>query len=299
MPAVPFNGANVREAAKRPQVQQPNHHPAPKRDVRAVLAEHQDVIAEGKALGLPVVVPLTSMDSAQADAALKQSLQSVCSDPNNTLGGGFCLRMKPRPSDATGTVGFTKELTCNECKRTPWRVSYELTSGGWVLKALRNAHVGHTLCVSRAEVMVQRNGRYIPSSLDEFGSLLHEAGIAPADIYRVFCVYERRSGNAEPTFTYQDVYDKYCRHSAADAALDASGLLEMLCKRKREYDLQYFVASDAEGRIDKIFVECSGSQKVWGSVRTSSILRNVLLFDPTFGTNMYGYVRSFERVSTR
>ena len=86
-------------------------------------------------------------------------------------------------------------------------------------------------------------------------------------------------------FTYDDVYNKFCRQNAATRLKDATSFVQCLAQRQLETGLQYFVESDGDCRIDKVWVQCAGSHKVWG---VGGAWENVLLFDPTFGINCYG-----------
>ena len=262
-------------------------------------AKHQ----EARAYGLPIFVSLDMSKRASlaeedfekyCDGRLIEAVKPVCHD-ECTMGGGFGVRhAKRRPPPLGGGSGMKREICCSggdsfkPKAKCPWQVFYELTHEGWVLYSFQKEHNSHPLSQSKAEVMARSSGRMIPRELEELGAVLHEAGFSASDINRAFQTKLRMGGIHEPTFIYQDVYNKYKRTSPATRLMDASNLLAMLTKRKQELELQYYVDSDDSCRIDKWWAECSGAQRVWGTNRTSYILSNVLSFDPTFGTNRYG-----------
>ena len=132
--------------------------------------------------------------------------------------------------------------------KCPWQVFYELTHEGWVLYSFQKEHNSHPLSQSKAEVMARSSGRMIPRELEELGAVLHEAGFSASDINRAFQTKLRMGGIHEPTFIYQDVYNKYKRTSPATRLMDASNLLAMLTKRKQEFELQYYPMPTASGQ---------------------------------------------------
>ena len=67
---------------------------------------------------------------------------------------------------------------------------------------------------------------------------------------------------------------------AADAGCCASILAE-LEERKQSTGLEYFMRTDGEDVVDRIFFELEGGASTW----SKNTDRNVLLFDPTWGTN--------------
>ena len=69
-------------------------------------------------------------------------------------------------------------------------------------------------------------------------------------------------------------------HRAADAGECASILAE-LEERKQSTGLEYFVRTDGEDVVDRIFFELDGGVATW----SRNVDTNVLLFDPTWGTN--------------
>jgi hypothetical protein len=96
----------------------------------------------------------------------------------------------------------------------------------------------------------------------------------------------------EPSFDYRLVYDKFKRVSSAVRLTDITDLVATLALRKEATGLAYFTEDDGEGRLHRLFVEQAGAQDCWGTrrkrLRCGKVLRNVLQFDPTWGSNCYG-----------
>ena len=74
-----------------------------------------------------------------------------------------------------------------------------------------------------------------------------------------------------------------CSELHKQNALDASGLLDFLQER-RDTGYQCFVRADGEGCLDRIFFELEDALTDYAVGGAD----NVLLFDPTHGTNKYG-----------
>jgi hypothetical protein len=228
-------------------------------------------------LGVPAFVKATTSQQ------LKDAVNLVTLD-SSTNGGGFTVRLgKPRKSDSRGTIWelFCQRRDSDKCK---FCARYEYTIDGFVLYSGEIGH-SHSLAASAAQ-MVASGQSSIPLEYDELGHLLAKSGFSAKDILRVF-VTKARDDHFDITFQYRTIYDKYIRVSGVAQRLDACNLLEKLASRKQRNGLQYFVETDGDSRIDKLFVECALSQELWETLRKSPAL-NALFFDPTFGTNRYG-----------
>ena len=256
-----------------------------RRTASAVLHESSATIQSARVAGYPVG-PFPALTAE----VLKDTLTEVTMGTTGTspVAGRFGLRTS-KARLCSLKKGSVQEYCCVDAqrKKCDFRLFYELTFDGWVLYNMHPAH-SHVLPQTQPEVMVTGAGRKIPMSYDELGNLLAEAGLAAKDIHRVFVVKSKREGLEDPTFKREDVYDKYIRVSATARALDARGLVEKLAARKLQTGLVYVVDQDHEGRIERIFVECSGAQEIWGTRRKRCFIEMVLMFDPTFGTNCYG-----------
>ena len=146
----------------------------------------------------------------------------------------------------------------------------------------------HTLADTATAAMVTSAGRAIPGEFNELGELLAASGLSAKHIMQVFVTKAQRDG-VEQTFLYQDVYNKFVR---SRTTLDASGFASMLIAREGSAHagiaLRHFIQTDANNHITRTFVELQGAREIWGSSRAKFKVSNVLLFDPTFGTNKFG-----------
>jgi hypothetical protein len=256
------------------------------RTADALMQECGSVIQEALLSNLPVG-PIDTTDTAM----LKEVVMASTRNPNNG-NGVFSVRLcKKRQPRTPGRKGTRQELCCTERDKCgcQFKLFYEYTTEGWMLYSCDLSHdETHVMPQSTPEAMTSASARHIPSTYNELGHLLSEAGFSAKDIMKVFLVKAQREGVTEPMFNHQDVYNKFVRLSSSARALDACGLVEQLSTRKMKTGLEYFWEPDLDGRIDRIFVECVNGKNVWGTARTSKIIRNVLLFDPTFGSNCYG-----------
>lgn len=207
----------------------------------------------------------------------------------NTMGGGFGVRvLKTRHAHAR--MGSLAEFCCTNKERNGCKfyMAYELTTDGWLLGKVNPGHVSGCLKLTQAQVMAHSSGRYVPEEYEELGAIGIDAGLSPSEVYHLLLAKSRRDGVTNPHFTYQSIYDKFARISTAEKQLDVSGLLERLAVRKAESQLEYFTETDRSGRLKLLFVECRHGKDLWGTTRTQNFIGNVLVFDPTFGTNCYG-----------
>ena len=86
-------------------------------------------------------------------------------------------------------------------------------------------------------------------------------------------------------WSYDDVYSliKDVRAMSSAKDLDATNLLEYLTEREKTFGLRYFARTDGD-RLNMLFFELEGGFDDWACGGTE----NVLMFDPTWGTNKYG-----------
>ena len=82
---------------------------------------------------------------------------------------------------------------------------------------------------------------------------------------------------------YKFLYDKYCQ-TGGSLDVDFDGLMEKLKDRKENWGLPFFIDHNPETlRVNRLYVALAGGVEEW-SVGGKD---NVLLFDPTWGTNLY------------
>ena len=231
-------------------------------------------------------VPVGPIAEHESTSDLKRYINTFTNNPA-TMGGAFPTRCD-KSTGPQGRKGNVASIICNQCTRPegqsphPWRLQYEWAFEGWQLYGCHLEHEGHELVSTQAEVMATGAGRNIPDKFDYTADLMARAGLPAKDIYKVLAV-ACMDANEMPTFTYKDVWDRYKRVMPAERAKDACKLVEHLAARKATDGLEYFVETDPPdgGRIDRIFIECRGGKRAWGTHR------NVLIFDPTFGSNCF------------
>ena len=260
-----------------------------RRTTAEVAAENASLWEQATQLGIPTVVNCSSSATGvDSQIPLKEFVKSETMKPTS-MGGGFAVRVSKdrEPGTHKGTV--VELCCCEQARGCKFVVRYELCHNNtYALKSASTEH-NHPLCQTQAEVMATGPGRQIPSHLDEWGETLAEAGCAAKDIYRILVTKLRRDGHADPpTFTYETVYEKYIRPLPAAHDLDAAGLVETLSAAKAEQGLEFFFEDDKQGNMLRVFAVLKGATEVWGTQRTCKIIRNVLFFDPTFGTNRFG-----------
>ena len=177
-----------------------------------------------------------------------------------------------------------------------WELRYELTTEGWVITKYQPAHTralskgeqmqgkkaepAHELMKSKAAVMSVGSGRFIPHDLVPLGTVLQKSNLSPIQIFDALKEQCKELG-LDVTFIYDDVLRRFPQ-AVTERDFDASGLVEYLGKRERELGLMNFVRTDASGCISQVFVQMADSLKEWHQVK-----ENVVLFDPTHGSNKY------------
>ena len=216
----------------------------------------------------------------------------------STAGGGWPVRFVGSRK-ATGKTGFRVRIGCGfgghmsktstGCK---WEVEYEDTPSGWVLakycthksdldtQAIHN----HTLAQSTAEVMAQRSGQFVPEELAVLAGQLRR--LPPSVIHHILCDNAVASG-LPITWTRETVAARFCNRSA-DPSVDMSKALEFLSQQQELHGLEFYVQTEPSAEegcvhINRLFVELEGARLEWARCGEE----NVLLFDPTWGTNRY------------
>jgi hypothetical protein len=130
--------------------------------------------------------------------------------------------------------------------------------------------------------MAARSGRYIPEELHPIGEMLAQAGMSTASIQDVFLSQAKING-FDVTWNIKDVYDWF-PPNVVNRQYDAAGLAQLLQKRSEEKGLKYKFTTDQAGFTTKVFAQLEGSTEEWAR----ALDHNVVLFDPTHGTNRYG-----------
>ena len=124
--------------------------------------------------------------------------------------------------------------------------------------------------------------RYFPERLVTLAQQMALGGAQPTVINEALKANALEWG-LPVTWNYDDVHAKFTP-SVLSRDMDATGLLGLLLEREQVGGFKSLVSTDAAGCIDKVFAELDGAMAEW-AVGGSE---NVLLFDPTHGTNRYG-----------
>ena len=222
--------------------------------------------------------------------ALEQDIKNAASNPFKAGGGWGTVKGKSGNTLVANAVrGERRTWMCHhrgmqhshatQCK---WEIGYEITTEGWCCYMYKGSH-NHLLTRSEAESMAQgSSARCIDIQLCEQGELMQQCGHPPSEIYRLL---QARAADLQipSRFTVGDVANRFPL-SSSTMDFDATGLVEFLNSRERTLDLRYFITTDLSSKVDKVFVQLEGSLEEWVAGGDS----NVLLFDPTHGTNKYG-----------
>jgi hypothetical protein len=180
-----------------------------------------------------------------------------------------------------------KKYVCSECKAAEksrsqmWTCEFEETMEGWYLRTPPVTAHKHELIRETAILRANRNSLFIPQDLVALGVKMAKCNIKTPDIKRFFDE-EAEARDIPITWDYKKVYNA-CSELHKQNALDASGLLDFLQER-RDTGYQCFVRADGEGCLDRIFFELEDALTDYAVGGAD----NVLLFDPTHGTNKYG-----------
>jgi len=255
---------------------------------------------------------------------LQMTRADLCHTINNFTnraecpGGGFKVNFQ-RSWCKEDTKDIVKQsFRCNGgCKKTEdgedapgctWEVDFELTQQGWVLtrwhqderQTLAEQADGsykevlerfpsqhrHKLLTSKAEVCAAFGGRQgvQDPSLREIAVAMVRAGQACKSVHNVLVSEMEARHMDSSTISYQYCYNEWFRNSPEASMLDVTDMLDYLKQRKETTGLNYEVHVDKAGFLDALFWECKGALEEW----SIGLKYNVLLFDPTHGTNRHG-----------
>ena len=111
------------------------------------------------------------------------------------------------------------------------------------------------------------------------------SGLPPRHVHQVLIAEaERRGLGEESSFDYNWVYRRYFLICSEASFLDLSGVVTALQERLNTSGLRFEVHLDKLGYAECVFFELTGGMEEW----SRSPDTNVMLFDPTHGTNRYG-----------
>jgi hypothetical protein len=218
----------------------------------------------------------------------------------------------PDAYDSTFNAGnptlvlVSRNFQCNG-KGCSWTVRYEKSLQGWVL-VLFSPHSstlvdvtlsdgstakqqvackhGHfcELKSSLLQVRAARGGQTkTDPKMEELGDIMANAKVSAALIKRVIDSYNADNDIDTTTYDYDYVYRRFYSTTHSEEWLDLTNLVDHLQER---YDLK---GLDFEFRVDRLgcaeafFVVLTNGMTTWAQTDG-----NVVLFDPTHGTNLHG-----------
>ena len=177
-----------------------------------------------------------------------------------------------------------------------WAVSFEETDAGYVLVGYcthpvprgmtRMTHNGHAHPFElREEVMAHRQGETLPQELQIFAEQM-QVGFSPAAVIHSNLLALAAKLKLPITWTRHFIYDRYAR-KRTEGHFDMDNMIEFLQRRQLQsgfctkFKLQNL--GDNVYEVQMVFAELDGAMEVYAAGGED----NVILFDPTHGTNKY------------
>ena len=246
-------------------------------------------------------------------AGLKAQVAAYTEAADCPMGGGFnvCLIRPMKNADGfvyRRSLGCTHRSGARSGYNCNWEATYEWSTEGWVLVQYhRHRHVevsptqdpqvtskttsiplnhhNHELMESMTQVRAQYGGQCrLPLDLVPIGEMMSKAGCSTALIKMVFDDYAEEHGLDRTLYSYDYVARVFNRVDRSVADLDLDGLSQHLKEREEELGLNYELHLDPSGNLDMCFAQLADAMKDWARGGNS----NILLFDPTAGTNRLG-----------
>ena len=261
--------------------------PSPLRPLRTpniCLQDHavKDAHSRAVELGVPCgPIPLMGGDDDLEDDRLKSKVLP-CAVNSHTGGGGHGLNFC-RPQVANTKRGRRVTFGCNKRRNKSvncgWELEYELTTEGWFLSRAVSKH-SHNLCLHSSEVMTRASGRFIPVQLISIGEAMAAANKPTAMIHDVLFANAKLQ-SLDITWDKEDIRQRFA--NAAQNEFDMADMVDYLGARRHRTGCKYFCQLKDNGEPRRIWVELNNAFTEWACTDD-----NVLLFDPTWGTNRYG-----------
>ena len=223
---------------------------------------------------------------------MKVIVLAFCSN-HNTGSGGFGVHLA-RQAAIAKSRGDRAKLACTKavlgkndtiaaCK---FYVQYEECLEGWVLVTYHphNSELEHShdLYQTQVEMMARASGHSLPPELLNIAHCMAKTN-SIANIDKTLQANAREMGL--PMTWTRDYLRNHFAPSHQVKGLQVANLLADLESRKSDTGLKYLLQTDDDDVIDRVFVELKGGFDTWARGSPD----NVLLFDPTWGTNKQGY----------
>ena len=296
--------ASAQTTALQPgQVRGPDGKVRSSRPLQVIHAEWEKVYPGGR----EALSALPQMVVAGDREDLKRQLNNALSDKlhvvhyNVAANSAVKYVLRYRCSCHTDPTIHGKGTKCQ------WWVAYEQTEHGWALSRGSAVACGvatadqedhkfpldatgyglhnHPLYESSAASLANAAGHEITGKYLALGNVLAKTGMTPASIHGAISQQWRddHGDQVPPPWVYKTVQNRFVPSGRA-LDFDFSGLLTSLEARRESSGLRYFLDHDPmTNRISRILVEQDGAAMEWARGGA----HNVLLFDPTHGTNRY------------
>ena len=246
-------------------------------------------------------------------AGLKAQVSAYTEAADCPMGGGFNVCLIRPQKNSTGLV-YRRTLACTHRGgaksgfNCTWEATYEWSTEGWVLvqyhrhrheevsptsdpevssktTSIPSNHHNHALMESMTQVRAQHGGQCrLPVDLVPIGEMMSKAGCSTAEIKRVFDSYAEEHNLDRTMYSYDYIARVFNRVDRSEADLDLDGLSQHLKEREEELGLNYELNVDSSGNLEMCFAQLADAMKDWARGGKS----NILLFDPTAGTNRLG-----------
>ena len=227
-----------------------------------------------------------------SDGQLRAHVENYTKKISN-LHGAFDVSLDTLQTPKNRAVRRPLKCTCKEKIGCNWLVIYELASEGWVLvkyKRHKNKdgsypenHHNHELEVCDIAMQARRTARgVIPDDFLHLGKVMLKSGSDLSEVRRFLNELSRIRQLEVGGWTNNDVTNAF-RATPLEKKLDSAKLIELLAARRDDQNLKFFAQHDSN-KLVRVFVQLDVALSDWAR----GGVNNVLLFDPTWGTNCYG-----------
>ena len=212
---------------------------------------------------------------------LEEEVRRWARDPK-TGGGGHGIR-KGGLAEAKSRGKRVRFQCAKDSQRSElckWECTFEDTSDGWVLIRAVWTHNGHTLLQTPAAVMAATGTAFVPQELLDIGIDAAHTGWGVKEIDELLRQAAARR-NIPVTWEQSHLRSRFPLRASDN--FDLTGMVETLKARESEANTGYELRCDQKGIATHIFVQLDNAMQDWANCEN-----NVLLFDPTWGTQRSG-----------
>jgi len=196
---------------------------------------------------------------------------------------------KERTGKGTGARKSAPKFELDNSNICMWSVTFEWSTVGWVILRARLVHSNHTcdapkvLSEAESSLTFTEHDSKIPDQLVNLVTDDIKLLNLSIEMIKRFLDAKAQALKIEITWLYNDVYNLFST-SFAEKEYDATGLVELLIERRDKLGLAYKIRHGKDGRLAQVFFEMEGAAGEW-ALRGED---NIVLFDTTWGTNIYG-----------